>query len=293
LTQTLKAHLLVLLATFLVAGSFISSAKLSGVIDSISLTLFRFFVASLFLAPIIFLKKNYREKIFSTMPRAMIISLFYSLYFISFFKALETTTALNAGTIYTLVPLITAIFCVFIFKDKISLYQMILYFIGIIGTCIVIFKGNLELFLSFSLNHGDFIFLFATVFMALYSISLKFLHKKDDELLVLVFTTLLGGCIWMFMALEIFNIPLEWEKIEGNLIFYMAYLIIGATLTTVYLYQKASIIIGPKKLMAYVYLNPIAVASLMFIFEGKVVNLEVLLGIIISTFATIVLLKQK
>lgn len=293
MTQTFKAHLLVLLATFLVAGSFISSAKLSGVIDSISLTLFRFFVASLFLAPIIFLKKNYREKIFSTMPRAMIISLFYSLYFISFFKALETTTALNAGTIYTLVPLITAIFCVFIFKDKISFYQMILYFIGIIGTCIVVFKGNLELFLSFSLNHGDFIFLFATVFMALYSISLKFLHKKDDELLVLVFTTLLGGCIWMFMALEIFDIPLEWGKIEGILIFYMAYLIIGATLTTVYLYQKASIIIGPKKLMAYIYLNPVAVASLMFIFEGKVVNLQVLLGIIISTFATIVLLKQK
>lgn len=293
MTQTLKAHLLVLLATFLVAGSFISSVKLSGVIDSISLTLFRFFVASLFLAPIIFFNKKYREKVFSTMPRAMIISLFYSLYFISFFKALETTTALNAGTIYTLVPLITAVFCVFIFKDKISFYQMILYFIGIIGTCIVVFKGNLELFLNFSLNYGDFIFLFATVFMALYSISLKFLHKKDDELLVLVFTTLLGGCIWMFTALEIFNIPLEWRKIEGNLIFYMAYLIIGATLTTVYLYQKASIIIGPKKLMAYIYLNPVAVASLMFIFEGKVVNLEVLLGIIISTFATIVLLKQK
>ena len=293
MTQTLKAHLLVLLATFLVAGSFISSAKLSGVIDSISLTLFRFFVASLFLAPIIFFNKKYREKVFSTMPRAMIISLFYSLYFISFFKALETTTALNAGTIYTLVPLITAVFCVFIFKDKISFYQMILYFIGIIGTCIVVFKGNLELFLSFSLNYGDFIFLFATLFMALYSISLKFLYKKDDVLIVTVFTTLLGGCIWMFMALEIFNIPLEWEKIEGNLIFYMAYLIIGATLTTVYLYQKASIIIGPKKLMAYIYLNPVAVASLMFIFEGKVVNLGVLLGIIISTFATIVLLKQK
>ena len=63
MTQTLKAHLLVLLATFLVAGSFIASAKLSGVIDSISLTLFRFFVASLFLAPIIFFNKKYREKI--------------------------------------------------------------------------------------------------------------------------------------------------------------------------------------------------------------------------------------
>lgn len=293
MTQTFKAHFLVLLATFLVAGSFIASAKLSGVIDSISLTLFRFFLASLFLAPFVFLNKKFREKILSTMPKAMIISLFYSLYFIAFFKALESTTALNAGTLYTLVPLITAILCVFIFKDKIGFYQMILYIIGILGTCIVIFKGNLELFLSFSLNYGDFIFLFATISMAIYSITLKFFYKKEDVLIVTVFATLLGGCLWMFLALQVFNIPMQWEKLEGDLIFYMAYLVIGATLITVYLYQKSSIILGPKKLMAYVYLNPAAVAILMYIFEKKVITFSILVGIIISTFATIVLLKQK
>lgn len=293
MSQTFKAHLLVFLATFLVAGSFIASAKLSGIIDSISLTLFRFVLASLFLAPIIFLNKRFRIKVLSTLPRAMIISLFYSFYFILFFKALESTTALNAGTLYTLVPLLTAIFCIFIFKDKISFFQMILYFIGIVGTCIVVFKGNLELFFSFSLNHGDFIFLIATVFMALYSISLKFLHKKDDELLVLVFTTLIGGCLWMFLALEILDIPMQWEKIQGDLTLYMAYLVIGTTVITVYLYQKASIIIGPKKLMAYVYLNPAMVAVLMYIFEGKLITSWIFVGILISAFATIVLLKQK
>ena len=126
MTQNLKAHLLVLLATFLVAGSFVASAKLSGVIDPISLTLFRFFVASLFLAPIIFLNKKYREKILSAMPKAMIISLFFSLYFIGLFKALETTTALNTGTLFTLVPLITAILCIFLLKQKHLLYFFLL-----------------------------------------------------------------------------------------------------------------------------------------------------------------------
>ena len=293
MTQTLKAHLLVLLATFLVAGSFIASAKLSGVIDSISLTLFRFFVASLFLSPIILVNKKYREKVFSTMPRAMIISLFYSLYFIGLFKALETTTALNTGTLFTLVPLLTGILCIFFLKEKMSLKQLVIYLVGIVGTCIVVFKADINLFLNFSLNQGDIIFLFAIVAMALYSITLKLLHKKDDELTVLVFCTLIGGCVWMFLTLKILDIPLQWQKIEGDLIFYMLYLIIGATLFTLYLYQQGSIAIGPKKLMAYVYLNPIAVALLMFLFEGKVVNFGVLLGIIISTFATIVLLKQK
>lgn len=288
--QNLKAHLLVLLATFLVAGSFIASAKLSGVIDSISLTLFRFFVASLFLAPIIFLNKRYREKVLSTMPRAMIISLFYSLYFIGLFKALETTTALNTGTLFTLVPLLTAILCIFFLKQELSLKQLFIYLVGIVGTCIVVFKADINLFLNFSLNQGDIIFLFAIVAMALYSITLKLLHKKDDELLVLVFCTLIGGCIWMFLTLKILDIPLEWGKIEGDLIFYMLYLIIGATLFTLYLYQQGSIAIGPKKLMAYVYLNPVAIAILLFIFENQVILGKVIVGIIISTITTFLLL---
>ncbi len=290
MTQTLKAHLLVLLATFLVAGSFVASAKLSGVIDSISLTLFRFFVASLFLAPIIFLNKNYREKILSTMPRAMVISLFYSLYFIGLFKALESTTALNTGTLFTLVPLLTGILCIFFLKEEMSLKQLFIYLVGIIGTCIVVFKADINLFLNFTLNQGDIIFLFAIVAMALYSITLKLLHKKEDELLVLVFCTLIGGCIWMFLTLEILDIPLNWEKIQGDYIYYMLYLIIAATLMTVYLYQQAAINIGPKKVMAYVYLNPVAIAILLFIFENQVILGKVIVGIIISTITTFLLL---
>lgn len=290
MNQKLKAHLLVLLATFLVAGSFIASAKLSGVIDSISLTLFRFFVACIILAPFIFLNKKFRQKILSSIPKAMVISLFFSLYFIGLFKSLETTTALNTGTLFTLVPLITAILCIFFLKEKMNLYQLFIYLFGIVGTGIVVFKADINLLLKFSLNEGDIIFLFATVSMALYSISTKFLHKKDDELLVLVFTTLLGGCIWMFLAVEILDIPLEWSKIEGELIYYMIYLIVPATLMTVYLYQEAAIKIGPKKLMAYVYLNPAAIAILLFILEGQNISFNVLIGIGISSIITFLLL---
>jgi drug/metabolite transporter (DMT)-like permease len=286
----IKSHLLVLLATILVAASFIASQKLSGVIDSISLTLFRFFISLLCLAPIILLNKEYRNKVISTLPRAMIISLFYSLYFIGLFKALETTTALNTGTLFTLVPLITAFLCIFVFKDKITIYQMFLYIIGIVGTCIVVFKGDLNLFLNISLSKGDIIFILATISMSLYSISTKFFHKKGDILLVLVFSTLLGGSIWMYLTLEILNIPLEWYKIEGDLIYYMAYLVVGATLFTIYLYQQGAINLGPKKLMAYVYLNPAFIAVLLFIFENQLISLKVLFGIIISSIITLLLL---
>ncbi len=292
MTNQIKAHILLLIATFLVAGSFIASQKLSGVIDPISLTLCRFVFASIILSPFIFINEKYRSKVLSTLPRGMIIGFFYSLYFIGLFKALESTTALNTGTLFTLVPLITAVFAIFLLKQKFGLIQFITYLVGIIGTCIVIFKGNLELFLKFELNEGDIIFLFAIISMSLYSISTKFVHKKGDELIVLVFTTLLSGIIWMSIALLVMDIPLQWGKISGDLVYYMLYLIIGATILTVYLYQQASINLGPKKVMAYVYINPACIALLMFLIHGELIGLKVLIGILISSLATIILLSK-
>lgn len=292
MSQTIRAHLLVLLATFLIAGSFIASAKLSGIIDPISLTLFRFVFAAVVLSPIILLRQKYRSRIKQSFIKTMIISLFYSLYFIGLFKALEFTTALNTGTLYTLVPLLTALLSIFFFKQPISIFQLFIYLVGIIGTCIVIFKGDFELFLNFSLNFGDSLFLLAIVAMVLYSISARYLYKEGDEVLTLTFMTLIGGSIWMSGAMVVFDIPLEWYKIENELFLYMAYLTIGATLFTVFLNQKATITLGPKKVMSYVYINPAAVAILSFLFEGTILSIWSLLGICISSLATIILLMR-
>ncbi|WP_233750425.1 EamA family transporter [Halarcobacter anaerophilus] len=161
------------------------------------------------------------------------------------------------------------------------------------GTCIVVFKGNLELFLSLSLNKGDILFLFSISSMALYSICAKYFYKKEDKLIVLVFMTLVGGCIWMFLALVFLNIPLQWGKIDSKQFLYLGYLSIAATLVTSYLYQKGTVILGPKKVMAYTYLNPASIALLLVLFGSSIINLWMSLGILISSFSTLILLKGK
>lgn len=293
MSKELNSHLIIILATFLVGGSFVVSQKLSGIIDPISITLLRFVIASLVLVPIIFFNQNYRKKLIPTFNRAMIISFFYSLFFIGLFKALEYTTALNTGTIFTLVPFITAVFSIFIFNQKISLMSYMVYFIGIIGTSMVVFRGNLELFLSLSLNNGDIIFLLAIFSMALYSICMKYFHKEYDELIVLVFMTLFGGVIWMSLALIIFDIPLNWTKIGSEEFLYIIYLSVLATLVTSYLYQRGTIYLGPKKVMAYVYLNPTAIVIISFLSQFEKINLFMFFGILISAIATFVLLYKN
>jgi len=129
--------------------------------------------------------------------------------------------------------------------------------------------------------------------MAIYSILTKYLHRQDDDVLVLVFMTLVGGSVWMFGALMLMDIPLQWELITGNALFYMLYLVIGATLMTVYLTQKTSIIIGPKKVMAYVYISPASIALLLYLLEGAIITWDIGVGIGISSLATLLLLGNR
>lgn len=286
-----KAHMYVLLATFLVAGSFIASEKLAQVVNPFSLTLYRFFFSLIILAPFVIFRSSFRAKILSTMPRAMIISFFYSLYFMALFESLKSTTVLNTGTLYTLVPLITAILALFVFKEKIGFKKLLVYIVGLIGTLWVVFKADIGLMLSFSLNSGDYIFMLGALSMCCYSISLKLLYK-DDNPIVLVFCTLIGGSIWMFLATMILNEPLNWNKIEGELFYHMAYLIIGTTIITLFLYQKTTVILGPTKVMSYIYLNPVAVALLAYVVNAQSIQAVMIPGIIISAIATTILQKS-
>ena len=105
--------------------------------------------------------------------------------------------------------------------------------------------------------------------------------------------TLIGGCIWMGLALVLFDVPLEWEKIDAKNFLNVAYLSIGTTLITVFLYQHANVTLGPKKVMSYVYLNPAIVGIIAFIIDKTTMNFFTIIGIVISAIATIILLKDK
>ena len=287
-----QSHLLILLATMLVGGSFLASEKLAGMISPFSLTLLRFMGAAVLLVPIVLYKKEWRNNIFKTLPRAMIISFFYAVFFIGLFESLNTTTSLNTGALFTLVPLVTALLTVILLGDKINRRQIVVYLVGFLGTAWVIFNGQIEQVLLLSLNQGDLIFLLAILSMCCYSVSMKLLYR-DDEMIVLVFCTLLGGSFWMMLALLFTGQPLQWNLIQGDSVYYMTYLIIGATLVTVYIYQKTTLVLGPRRVNAYIYLNPVSVSLLLLIIDDVSIPLVVIPGILISSIATAILLKDN
>lgn len=287
----LKAHIYVSLATLLVAGSFIASANLANALNPFSLTLLRFVGAVIILAPFILHKRTHQKALIKALPKTMVLSFFYAFYFVAMFESLKTTTVLNTGTIFTLVPLLTAFLAFFILKESVGFKKILVYCVGLIGTLWVIFKADMTLFLAFSLNSGDYMYVLGSVSMCLYSIFIKLLYKQEHPW-VFVLATLIGGVFWMGAFMIVLQEPLNWHVIQGNLIVNMLYLVIGTTLFTVYLYQKTTVYLGPNKVMSYIYLNPVAVVILLFLVEGKGIDWIMLPGIIISALATFLLQRN-
>ncbi|MBO8086544.1 MAG: DMT family transporter [Marichromatium sp.] len=286
-----RAQLYVLSGTFLIAGAFIASEKLAHVLNPFSLTLMRFVVAVLLLGPFVLFRARLRQETLRVLPRALIMGLFYSLYFMAMFHALKTTTVLNTSTLYTLVPFLTAVLSWVIFREKIGSRKLLVFAIGAVGTLWVIFEADIGRLIQFSLQEGDGIFLAGSFSMCLYAISIKFLHRNDHPL-VLVFCTLIGGSLWMGLGLLLLQEPLDWHVLTMEHWGYMLYLSIGTTIVTLYLLQSATIALGPVRVMSYVYLSPAMVACLAYCWEGKTISWIVVPGILLSALATALLQRS-
>lgn len=292
MSNPIIAHIYILIASLLIALSFLATSELAGVLDPISLTLYRFVFAGAVLLPIMLFKWSELIDALKLVPKALVVSLFYSFYFIAMFKSLESTTILNTGTIYTLVPLMTASLCIVFCRESIGLTQFLVYLLGLLATVIVIFKADINLLLGLALNTGDAFFFLGALAMAIYPITLKFMYPPQTTMLAMVFTTLLGGIFWMSVFVFAWDIPLGWQAIQGHLWYNMIYLSIGTTIITLYLYQAGIVVLGPKKAMAYVYLNPAIVAVASYVIYGYTLNMGVAVGILLSCLATVWILRM-
>lgn len=286
--ETLKAHGLILLATLLIAGSFIASANVTGQVHPVSLNLLRFVIASACSLPAVLLNKRYRKQIPSVFPRSFIISFFYCCYFVCLFAALVTTTVLNTGTLYTLTPFITALLSALLLKQAIGVKRTLVYVLGAVGTLWVVFKGNIAAFQSLSLNSGDMLFMLGVLSMCGYALVLKLLYRQDS-VIVLTCCTLMGGTVWMALAVLVFGIPLQWDLLTTGDYVNLLYLAIGTTLVTSYLFQKASITLTPNNVTAYIYLSPACVAVLDYVVNGITFSNTILFGIVLSMVSTFLL----
>ena len=185
------------------------------------LAFLRFFFASLAIIVIALIKKmKWPQKADIKWFIASGASGFF-IYMILFNKACETVTAATGSVIIATVPVMTALFARFVYKEKLSAFQWSAIAIEFLGVVVLTLMNN-----AFSLNHGIIWLFIAAIFLSIYNLLQRKLTKTYSGLQASSFSILVGT---LLLAIFLPSTVKEVQSVSPAPIIYVAILGVFST----------------------------------------------------------------
>ena len=196
--------------------------------------------------------------------RYLVLGGLMAVFFITMFMALRLTSPVSTGAVFTLMPLMSAVFGYFLLGQTPRPIVVASLVFAALGSIWVIFGGDIDAILSFDLGRGEMIFFVGVLCHALYAPMIKKLHRSGETLPVFTLWTMTGTglCIAVYGVFEI----METDWLSLSLVVWLAigYLAIFTSAGTTFLVQYGAMHLPAAKVMAYTYLSP----CFIIIYEG-------------------------
>lgn len=260
-------------ASLLFSGSFIAGKYTTVDLLPLTVSLWRYLVALLFLSllarlrPSLSLKVAWRDLIpLSLLGLSGIVGYHYF-----FFSSLRHTAVLNAAIINATNPIITSIAAALFLGETLAFKNYSGGAIAFVGVILLLTKGNLENLLTLQFNYGDLLMLIAMLCWVLYSLLLKSLSRRYSGFTLTYYAALFGVIFLVFLAAPEHPIAqLRSSAIASQLgILYMG---IGTSGLGYLQYNLSVIAIGATRTSCVIYsFIPIFVALLSFLFFGDAI----------------------
>lgn len=273
------------------ASSFIALKSAIGPMGPMSVVFGRMIVASLCFVYFIkqFSKLHFTKK---DIKYILLMTAFEPcLYFIFEAKALQYTTASQAGMITSMMPLMTAIGAGIVLKEVISKRLFVGSFIAVLGAIWLSISAQSS---ENALNPllGNTLEFLAMVCGAWYAISIRYLTQKFSALFLTAIQAFVGAIFFFPLAIWEYN-TLEMH-ITMESIFWIFYLGIVVTLGGYGMFNLALSRIEASRASVFVNLIPVFTVFLAYIFLGETLTPTemmasgvILLGVIISQLPNI------
>lgn len=286
--QKILGHLALIMFASLIAGSFSLGGIAAPYLEPSALNAVRFLIGAVLIAvPCHFILPG--GVYFPPAPwRFLILGSLMALYFITMFAALQTTTPVATGAVFTLVPFMTAGFGYLILRQPSKPLMLFALTVGAIGSVWVIFRGDLEAILGFHVGEGELIFFAGCVGHAIYAPLIK-KFSRGEPLILFTLWTVIG--IFIFVAVYGFNdiIATDWTNIPLFVWGVIAYLATFTTAVTFYLLKFASLRLPAAKVLAYAYLVPVIVIVLEGVAGHGWTSMSVAVGAVVIVMGLVIL----
>lgn len=253
------AHLGMLLWALLIAASFSAAAQVSQAIDPVLLTGLRLLFCALVFLPLLLFKGDLAMTRNGLLGHA-VLGLLLAVYFGSLFEALRYTSAVNTGTMFTLVPLLTLFFEAVLMPDSRLRQRVVPMLMAAAGAVLLVLKGA---------GPGELPSLYAVsvygtgcLAMALYSPlsqRLKAGSLKGRGPVGMTFWNMLFGALFLLAFCGFSGGRRSASLLTVNDFVWLIYLALFATLATFWLLHRAIGVIAPSSVISYIYLSTLCI----------------------------------
>ncbi|WP_309745788.1 DMT family transporter [Roseobacter sp. N2S] len=287
-----RGHAAMLMFSILVAGSFPLGVRIANMVDPLSLTALRFVLASVVVGIFVGLGPGVKRSDFAAPWRYLALGGVFSIYFVLMFEALKTASSVSTAAIFTLTPIMSALFGYLLLRQVTTRWMAMALTVGGAGAVWVIFRGDLNALLRFDVGRGEVIFFIACFAHAFYTPLVRRLNRGEHPVVFTLGTLIAGGLILLALSFRDL-MAMDWMALPPIFWIGLAYLSISSTAITFFLVQYATLSLPSAKVMAYTYLTPSWVIIWELALGGGVPSPVILLGVGATILALVMLLQQR
>ena len=287
----LAGHFAMLLFSLLVAGSFALGALVANEIAPLALNALRFWIATAMVGAIAYGTGSVKPGDFKSPWRHLVLAGVFSIYFVLMFEGLKTAPSVSAAAVFTLTPILSAIFGYVLLRQVTTSRMALALGIGALGAIWVIFRADLAAIVGFDVGRGEMIYFWGCVSHAIYTPMVRKLNRGETAL-SFTFGTLLAGA----MILSVIGMPdiiaTDWAGLRPMVWVTILYTAVFSSAVTFTLLQFASLRLPSAKVMAYTYLTPCWVMVWDVILGGALPSAMIFIGIGLTVLALGLLLRE-
>ena len=279
--EKLKGHLAMLLFAVLIAGSFSFGGLAARYMEAEPLTLWRYIMTIVVMAALAFGAFRVPAVWPKEIWRFLLLGGLIAIYMLTMFTALEYTSPIAPGAVFTLMPLLSAGFALPVLGQKTRPGVLAGLVIAAAGAVWVIFRGNIADILAFDVGTGEMIFFAGVVCHALY-VPLIRRFDRGEPAVAFGFWVTAGATIWLIAPGIRGLVATDFSALPLTVYAAVTYLAVVTTAGTFLLLQYASMRLPASKVLGYGYLTPSFIILLEGILGHGWASLPVLAGALIT-----------
>lgn len=277
-----------LLYAFLISTSFPVGAAITQDLDPVILTFFRFLIGAVAFGTALLLTGQWQRPSRGLLWRGAATGVPMVIFFVAMFEALRWAEPLNTSALFTLIPLMAAGIGFVLNGQRSGPAQLTCLAIAGLGAVWILFDGDIDRLLAFSLGRGEAIFFVGCVAFSAHAPLIRRLHGGYPAKLLTFWSIVTGALI-----LSVFTAPQvtadDMTRGGAGLWLGITYLAVANTAFTFFLIQFAGRVLASHKVMAYTYLCPGFVALLQGALGHGWPITSVWLAILLTASATLLL----